>query len=480
MNRYAKIVATIGPACEDEKTLKALFLAGVNVARLNFSHGTHAYHEKLYKKIRKISNEINIPITILQDLQGPKIRVGDIKNGHAELKPEQIFKLTPTPLLGDDRIAHIDFPQLTDAVKPGNRILIDDGNIELEVLFVKNHEITTKVILGGTLLPHKGVNLPNVNMHIPSFTQKDDEDLKFGLQLGIDAVAISFVRSASDIETVKGKIKESVTKDINIPVIAKIEKPEALDNLIEIVKASDGVMVARGDLGVELSPEEVPISQKKIIQTANQHGKLVITATQMLGSMIFNPRPSRAEASDVANAVFDGTDALMLSGETASGKYPIESVKMMDSIIREAEANFTIWGNCHEEIPSSSSDDDATYVAHAASELGKDRNVTAIAAFTISGNTAIKLSKSRPSVPIIAFTPLKETYRKINLYWGVHPQLIKQAKALEEMIEIVNRSLLENFKMHKGHQVVIVCGFPISAKGPTNLALLHTLEATKI
>lgn len=476
MKRFAKIVATIGPSTQEKSTLRNLILAGVNVARLNFSHGTHQWHKRIFIYIREISNELNIPITILQDLQGPKIRTGDLRNNKVELKPGNILKLTTKPIIGDQNIVHIDFPQLIRAVKPGDRILIDDGNLELEVQSVIENEIITKIILGGFLLPHKGVNLPNSNMNIPGFTNKDKEDLEFGLNLGVDAVAISFVKTADDIINVRETINELSNNKTNIPIIAKIEKPEALKNLDAIIKVTDGVMVARGDLGVELSPEEVPISQKRIIQAANSHGKLVITATQMLGTMIANPRPSRAEASDVANAVFDGTDALMLSGETASGKYPIESVKMMDAIIREAEENFNKWGRCSKDfIASHDNEDDATFIAKAACELATDRNVATIAAFTFSGNTALKLSKSRPDVPILAFTPILDTYQKINLYWGVFPELIKHASSLEDMIEIVEASLLQSHKLTPGQQVVLVCGFPINARGPTNLALLHTL-----
>ena len=475
MKRFAKIVATIGPSCEDKTTLRNLILAGVNIARLNFSHGTHEWHNKIFNDIREISNELNIPVTILQDLQGPKIRIGELKKSKIELKPGNIFRLTSKPIIGNQDVAHIDFPQLITAVNPGDKILIDDGNLELEVQSVNSDEIFTKVILGGFLLPHKGVNLPYSNMTIPGFTNKDKEDLSFGLKLGIDAVAISFVRTVDDIIKVKETINNSSYNNSNIPIIAKIEKPEALNNLDAIINITDGVMVARGDLGVELSPEEVPIAQKRIIQTANFHGKLVITATQMLGTMITNPRPSRAEASDVANAVFDGTDALMLSGETASGKYPIESVKMMDEIICEAEKNFDKWGQCQKSFNIQIEDDDATFVARAACELARDRNVATIAAFTVSGKTAMKLSKSRPDVPILAFTPLQRTYQKINLYWGVSPELIKHASSLEEMIEIVENSLINIHKLHAGQQVVLVCGFPISASGPTNLALLHTL-----
>ncbi len=314
MTRRTKIVATMGPACQDEKTLLELVEAGVDVARLNFSHGTHEEQSQIFQRLRQISAQLNKPITILQDLQGPKIRTGEIQGGGIEIQPGQTLSLTTEEVMGDEKLVSVDLPGLAESVSPGNRILLDDGNLELEVTGVNHGRVVTRVILGGVLKPNKGVNLPGAKIRIPGFTDKDRADLAFGLYMGIDAVAVSFVRSAQDIQVVRQAISSHPGTRYFVPIIAKLERPEALNNLESIIHTADGVMVARGDLGVEMSPEAVPIAQKRIISAANTHAKVVITATQMLDSMIHNPRPTRAEASDVANAIFDGTDAVMLSG----------------------------------------------------------------------------------------------------------------------------------------------------------------------
>ena len=473
--RAAKIVATIGPSCQDEETLRKLFLAGVNVARLNFSHGKYETHELIFHRIRKISKELNRSITILQDLQGPKIRVGEIINGQVYLEKDKLLKLTNHSIMGTDEIVSIDFPHMCSNVKPGDRILLDDGNLELQAQSIDNETIITRVVLGGYLKPHKGVNFPGISLDIAGFTQKDDEDLSFGLKLGVDAVAISFVRKPGDIVRVRQKIEETQLENKYLPVIAKLERPEALDNLEEIISVADGVMVARGDLGVEMAPESVPIAQKRIIALANQKGKFVITATQMLDSMINNPRPTRAEASDVANAIFDGTDAVMLSGETAVGKYPIQAVEMMDAIIRKAEIHFLEWGQSSDTFLPESDQDDTYFITMAARELAHDRNVTAITTFTKSGRTALMISKARPEVPILAFTPDSFTFHRLNLYWGVFPVLIPFANTIEEVIHHVDDALLSSSNFRKGQQVVLVCGFPIQSVRKTNLTLLHTV-----
>ena len=349
MARSAKIVATIGPTSQDEAILTSLIKSGLNVARLNFSHGTHDDHAARIKLIRYLSEKLGRPITILQDLQGPKLRVGRLPAEGVNLIAGQVVSLCQGSECSFDEnhavIIPMDVPNLMDAIEPGNRILLDDGNLEMEVLQVRSDAISAKVVLGGKLSSNKGVNLPGAKLVIPGFTEKDEEDLIFGLSQGIDAVAISFVKSASDIDVVRQAIRRYSPDYWDIPIIAKLERPEAIINLHEIVHAADGVMVARGDLGVETSPAEVPITQKRIIQEANLHAKIVITATQMLDSMIHNPRPTRAEASDVANAIFDGTDAVMLSGETASGAYPLKSVQMMNTIVCEAEQHFEEWGH---------------------------------------------------------------------------------------------------------------------------------------
>jgi pyruvate kinase len=475
MDRRTKIVATIGPASQDEQTLLSLLKAGMNVARLNFSHGSHEDHALLISRLRDISHQWGQPLTILQDLQGPKIRTGALAKENVVLAPGQRLTLTTSPVPGNENLISIDFPGLPDYVKPGNRILLDDGNLELKVIDVRGNQIEAQVVVGGSLKEHKGVNLPGVHLDLPSLTPKDEEDLAFGLQQGVDVIALSFVRSAKDIHVVRQKIAHLAPEKSHLPIIAKLERAEALDNLEEIVQAADGVMVARGDLGVEMSPEAVPIAQKRIIECANRHAKIVITATQMLDSMIHHPRPTRAEASDVANAIFDGTDAVMLSGETAVGEYPLQSVQTMDAIIRQAEAHLGEWGRCQVQNLPSSTEDDAYYVTLAARELAHDRNVAAIAAFTKSGRTALLMSKARPRVPILAFTPDRQTYQWMGLFWGVQPHLVEHSNTLEEMIHVVESSMIATTSIQPGQQVVVICGFPVSASRPTNLALLHTV-----
>jgi len=428
MERYAKIVCTLGPSSDTKEKIHELVNAGMNVARLNFSHGTHNDHGALINLIRELSDEMGAAITILQDLQGPKLRIGKLPGGSVDLKAGDEVTLSSSESNvtdEDDAFIPFEIPNLHKAVQPGNHILLDDGHLEMEVQSVTGEKIKAVVILGGTLKSNKGVNLPGANLKLPSLTEKDLEDLKFGLEKGVDMVAISFVKTAADVQTVRKAIEElaSDKQSKKTPIIAKLERPEALDNLEEIINTTDGVMVARGDLGVEMSPAAVPIAQKEIIACANSHAKLVITATQMLDSMINNPRPTRAEATDVANAIFDGTDAVMLSGETAAGKYPVESVQMMDSIVRSAEANHKRWGISTFETELSLQSDSIS-ITSAAKELANDRDVVAIVVFTQSGKTARLMSKARPEVPILAFTPEPRTYQNMGLYWGVNPLLV--------------------------------------------------------
>jgi pyruvate kinase len=479
MKRNAKIVCTLGPSSEDEKTIINLIDAGMDVARLNFSHGTHESHARMISIIRKCSRESGIPVTILQDLQGPKLRVGKLPENGVLLIPGQILKLymegtDNQDLSGSELALPLDVPNLARAVKPGNRILLADGQMELQVVEVIGESVITKIIIGGKLTSNKGVNLPGASLGISSFTKKDREDLIFGLDQRVDYVAISFVETAEDIKKVRAAIKELSKNGCTPPIIAKLERPEAVKNLHEIIHEADGVMVARGDLGVETSPSVVPIMQKEIIQSANRHAKIVITATQMLESMIQNPRPTRAEASDVANAIFDGTDAVMLSGETANGNYPVESVKMMDSIVREAEKHSDEWSHC-EEFPKEALKDDALSITSAARTLAHDRNVMNIAVFTQTGKTALLMSKARPRVPILAFTPTEPTLTLANLYWGVTPILVPFATSLEEMVHSVDQSLISRGHLKPGQQVVLISGFPVGAMRLPNLALLHTI-----
>ena len=481
MERKAKIVATLGPSSSTIAGVEALVDAGINVARLNFSHGTHESHLELIKIIRKLSDKKNRPITILQDLQGPKLRVGDLPKGGVHLKAGEIISMELDIDNheidyedGKQKKIFLEIPDIIHCLTVGGRILLDDGKLELEILDIYNNGFVAKVLLGGILTSNKGVNLPGTSLDIPGFTEKDQQDLAFGLGNGVDAVAISFVRTAEDISCVKEFIKQKSPNNKNLPVIAKLELPDAVRNLESILDVADGVMVARGDLGVETSPAEVPIIQKEIIRAANLKAKLVITATQMLDSMVENPRPTRAEASDVANAIFDGTDAVMLSGETASGKYPVESVRMMDTIIIEAEKNIEEWGHYY-KTAIGNNPDDAFAISIAARELAHDRQVTAVAVFTQSGRSAFLQSKARPEVPILAFTPNAITFRRMGMYWGVTPHLVPLSETLKEMIIHVEEALLSSGELKTGQKVILISGFPIGEMRATNLALLYTI-----
>src|SRR5512138_1132348 len=476
MTRKAKIVATIGPASQSEEVLEKLIQAGMNVARMNFSHGTHEQHAERIALIRKVSERLGICVGILQDLQGPKIRVGELSEP-LQLAQNEIVTLyvtgTPPPDEGEKKIP-VDFRQLFDSVRTSDRLLLDDGRLALEVVSVKDRNtLTAKVIIGGPLSSHKGINLPGVRLRIAGFTEKDEADLAFGIAQEVDAVAISFVRTAEDVKKVRYAM-ERFSNGKRLPLlIAKLEKPEALENLDAILDNVDGVMVARGDLGVELPPERVPVQQKHIISTANKRAKLVITATQMLESMIMNPLPTRAEASDVANAVFDGTDAVMLSAESASGKYPVESVQMMDRIVREAETHFIEWGAPQHVTGFEQSD--AASMARAAQSLANDKNVTAVACFTMQGQTAWLMSKIRPRVPVMAFTPNAETARRMAFMWGIRPEIVPFVNSIEEMLDHVDAALMRSQVVQTGDQVVLVRGFPVGAVRPPNMALLHTV-----
>jgi pyruvate kinase len=473
--RRAKIVATIGPASHDEDMIQALLLAGVNVTRINFSHGSYQDHTESIHRIRKASKLLNVPVTILQDLQGPKIRIGKIKGGQVPIRVGEILRLTTSDILGDGKKVSVDYKEIVQSVKPNGRILLDDGNLELVVKSIGKDFVETEVVLGGTLKSNKGVNLPGADLKFHAFTKKDKIDLEFGLKNKVDAIALSFVRSAQDIIQLRSEINSIAPGQNSTPIIAKLERPEALENLHEIIHAADGVMVARGDLGVEMSPESVPIAQKEIIQIANRHTKIVITATQMLESMMNSPRPTRAEASDVANAIFDGSDAVMLSGETAVGKYPIKVVEMMDAIIRQAENHIKKWGAGETVISEDIPHDNTLFITRAASELAQDKNVASIAVFTSSGRTARMMSKARPGIPILAFTPEEDTYRRMAMLWGVNPHLIPHAETVEDMLAHVESAIMASTELQPGQEVVLIAGFPIGEMRAANFALLHTI-----
>jgi pyruvate kinase len=476
MTRRAKIIATLGPASQSSDGLKRLVQSGVDVVRLNFSHGSRDSHLEAIRLVERVREELDQPIAILQDLCGPKLRTGSTEGDQPlELVAGERFVLTTEETPGRDGRIQVNYESLPEEVQPGDRILLDDGRLELKVLRSEGPEIITEIEVGGELGSNKGINLPGVHLRAPALTEKDFNDLKFGLTHGVDIIAISFVRSADDVKELRKAVNTADGDKIDPLVIAKLERPEALENLDAILDVSDGVMVARGDLGVEVSPERVPSLQKWIIQKANLKSCLVITATQMLETMIENPRATRAEASDVANAVFDGSDALMLSGETAIGEYPIQAVKTMDRIIRDAESHTSEWGH-NPPMESIRTIDDATATTHAARTLAMDRDVAAVAVFTRSGRTAHLMSKVRPPVPILAFTPEQKTYQRLSIFWGVIPQLIPMAVSMEEMIDHVRKACKRSEMVSIGEQVVMIASHPVGAMGPPNFTLLLQIE----
>jgi len=481
VKRRTKIVATLGPSSATKEIITQLVEAGLDVARLNFSHGTHESHLGLIRNIREVSSVSGKPIVILQDLQGPKLRVGKLPDNGVNLEAGEVVRFEIDEdgskkdfINGVKKIINLEIPNVLDYLEINGSILLDDGKLELKILNIDDTGINALVILGGRLYSAKGVNLPGANLDIPGFTEKDKKDVLFGLKNGINTFALSFVKTAEDINCVRDFIKFHQSEEHYIPIIAKLELPQAIQNLHAILDAADGVMVARGDLGVETSPSEVPIIQKEIIQAANRKAKVVITATQMLDSMIANPRPTRAEASDVANAIWDGTDAVMLSGETASGAYPVKSVQMMDSITKKAERTMEEWGH-HFKSTIGEQPDDAFAISIAARELAHERQVCSVAVFTQSGRSALLQSKARPEVPIIAFTPNEDTYGILGMYWGVDPYLVPFSDTLEDMIRHVEKTLLSLPAIKEGQKVVMISGFPIGAMRSTNLALLHTI-----
>jgi pyruvate kinase len=477
MNRKAKIIATIGPATNNRETLSELLDAGMDVARLNFSHGDYDGYANVIEHLRELAQQKDRSLAILQDLQGPKLRTGDTKDGQPVLiTAGNQVTLSTEEMLTTDKNIFVDYDSLPRDVNPGDRILLDDGSIELLVLETKENSVQAEIAVGGLLGPHKGINLPGVELSAPSMTVKDCDDLSFGIEMDVDAIALSFVRKPEDIQMLHNEVSQR-TSDAQKPlIIAKLERPEAITNLNAILDNVDGVMVARGDLGVEVSPEKVPSIQKQIIFEAAAKQRFVITATQMLESMIHNPRPTRAEASDVANAVFDGSDVLMLSGETAVGDYPIDSVRTMTRIIVDAEEHAAEWGHHHQNL-SVKTEDDAVAVTHAARSLAHDRSVSAIAVFTRSGRTARLMSIARPQVPTLAFTPEKKTYQQLAFSWGVIPHLVEMSSSVEEMIEHVQRACIQSEFISSGERVVMIASLPVGEMGPPNFTLLQTVRS---
>jgi pyruvate kinase len=469
-----RIVCTLGPATDTDDRVRALIRAGMNVARLNFSHGDHATHAARIERVRRLARAENAAIALLADLQGPKIRIGEVAGGSAQLDAGATLTLTARPVPGNAEAVHVDFPGLAQAVHPGDRILLDDGLIELAVESSKDSDVVTRVVTGGELSPHKGVNLPGIPLQISALTEKDRADLAFAVEQQVDYVALSFVRRARDVIELKQLLAAS---DDRIPVIAKIEKREAVAEIDAILEASDGVMVARGDLGVEASPEQVPLYQKEIICKANAAGKPVITATQMLESMIHNPRPTRAEASDVANAILDGTDAVMLSGETAVGQYPVEAVQTMARIAEVVE------GNVEFRLPHRETDDRANSITDAIGkatcEMAVELGARIILTATVSGFTARMISRHRPRTPIFAVTTSEETNRRLALVWGVESVVVPPAESTEAMVRASLAAAKEHGVVKEGDLVILTAGVPVGAAGRTNMIQVRLMHDTQ-
>ena len=469
MIRRTKIVCTIGPASDSEEMIAKLVDAGMNVARLNFSHGTSEYLRDLVQKIKRVRKSMNKPVAILQDLQGPKIRIGVVGGNVVQLHRGNEFILTTDDVSGDANHASVSLKTLPKEVKAGHRILLADGNIELVAENVTPTEIRCRVVVGGPLSSHKGINLPASRLHVDSLTEKDREDIVIGLGEGVDAIALSFVRKASDIQACRKVVKEHGG---SVPIIAKIEKHEAVDHIDSIIAVSEGIMVARGDLGVEIDLEEVPLVQKAIIHKCNALGKPVITATQMLLHMVDNPRPTRAEATDVANAILDGTDAIMLSEETAAGNYPAEAVMMMDRIARSAETSLDELK--FESIPVEPVTEDA--ISRASYFIAKEIGAAAIITPTWSGSTARRVSRFRPKQPILAPTPNETALDFLSLCWGVVPVSIPLTDTMDDMIHHSIDAARRSGLIESGQHLVITGGAPLHVPGRTNFIKVETVE----
>lgn len=470
--RKTKIVCTIGPASEKVDTLVKLIESGMNVARLNFSHGDHEEHGARIKNIREAAQLTGQTVAILLDTKGPEIRTNTMENGAIELQAGNEIIVSMEEVIGTTERFSITYSELVNDVQPGSKILLDDGLIELEVLEVREKEINTKILNSGTLKNKKGVNVPNVSVNLPGITDKDANDIVFGIEQEVDFIAASFVRRASDVLEIR-KLLEKYNAG-TIQIIPKIENREGVDNIDEILEVSEGLMVARGDLGVEIPAEEVPLVQKELIKKCNMQGKPVITATQMLDSMQRNPRPTRAEASDVANAIFDGTDAIMLSGETAAGNYPVEAVKTMNNIAVKTETALPykeILGNRSKQVNVTITDTISQSVSYTALNL----DAAAIVTPTESGYTARMISKYRPKAPIVAVTAHAGVTRKLALVWGVHPQLGKQAKSTDEMLDFAVKESLNSGLVKHGDRIVITAGVPVGESGTTNLMKVHVV-----
>jgi pyruvate kinase len=446
----------------------------MNVARLNFSHGTHEDHAQVIKHIRKVAKANKYSIPVLMDLQGPKIRVGTMKNGGQVLKTGSIITITGESLEGTSKIIPIDYSNLVKEAEVGNKILLDDGLLEFKITAKSEKELKAEVVVGGLLKSRKGVNLPNVKISIPALTEKDLKDLEFGIKQDVDIIALSFVRSAKDIRDIVSRVRAAGS---HASIIAKIEKPEALEVIDEIIEECDGIMVARGDLGIEIPTEEVPMVQKTLIEKCRMAGKPVITATQMLDSMINNPRPTRAESSDVANAVIDGTDAVMLSGETAAGKYPMEAVNVMDKICRRVEEHRTkLYNSLAFDKPEWKEKQVVESLSYSCVSIAENVEAKVIGTLTNSGSTARRIAKFRPNAPIIAFTESQKVRRQLNLVWGVYSVRVEKIFDTDMGVKLMEEFLEENGFVKKGDRAILTTGIPIAKRGSTNMIKVSTIE----
>ncbi|HCC22146.1 TPA: pyruvate kinase [Candidatus Uhrbacteria bacterium] len=476
--KHTKIICTIGPSSMDPEMISKMVRAGMNVARLNFSHGSHSDHANLISSIRRMAEETQEPIAIIQDLQGPKVRVGDLPEDGITLEPGKQIILTTDPDHGADRIG-VTYDGLHGDVKLGDRLLLDDGLMDIKVTGVSGRDIACLVVTGGVLTSHKGINLPTATLSIPAITDKDREDVVFGVTQKVDWVALSFVRNAKEIYDLRYMIKELERKngkassaDPSVRIIAKIEKHEAIKNIAEIIEAADGIMIARGDLGIEMPAEEVPLIQKRIIDLCLEAAKPVIVATQMLDSMIRNPRPTRAEVSDVANAVIDHTDAVMLSGESASGKYPLESVETMSRIICETEKSDYDDIEIGRPFPHQDTDQAVSEVANM---LARNIEAKLILAASLSGETGRIVSRYRPEMPIVVAVPNDRVRNQMNLSWGVRPFLLPHCSTVEELVDRSLGYLKKEKMVRTGDKIIVVAGEPVGVSGNINLVEIRTV-----
>lgn len=469
--RRTKIVCTIGPASESEEMLGELMKAGMNVARFNFSHGTHEEHKAKFGRVLKVSGELGMSIATMLDTKGPEIRLRNFENGKVQLIPGQMFTLTTEDILGNEKRASITYKNLKNDVKQGIKVLIDDGKIEMEVSKIVGEEILCTVKNGGVVSNHKGINVPGARLSMPYISDVDREDILFGIQMGFDFIAASFVRTKEDILDIKQILDENKSP---MKIIAKIESVQGLQNLEEILSVSDGIMVARGDMGVELPLEEVPVIQKRMIKMAVAEGKHVITATQMLESMIQNPRPTRAETNDVANAIYDGTTAIMLSGESAAGKYPVEAVRTMARIAERTEQAIDYNGRMRRYSPQNQ-EDVTTAISYATCTTAMHLNAEAIITVTMSGFTAEMVSRYKPGCPIIGCSVNPRVCRQMALLWGVTPVLMSKEEKTGELFETAKYLAKKQQLIHNGDTIVLTAGIPLGISGRTNM--IHVMEA---